>query len=550
MSKPDSTRARRHGRLTARSLSRWAACGLAAALPASLPSAPARAQLAPQMGAPVELGDLRRTFERAYGPVAVQPGQPAWTFTPGIDIDFTATDNSRALGIATGRQNRSEAVMTITPSLAIQGMSQRLTGSLYYAPQLRQYLQESRQSGIGQNLNASARATIFEDLLFLNASAYATEYSRAGGLGQRTGGTLSRQDRVQTTSVSIGPQLRHAFGDYGVAELGYTFTHLTQNGQALRTASPFAPAINPGATTTGTLQAGFTSGQEFGRINFGFNFQRIDYDGPGVLKGARRQSETLDLGYAATRTVTLLGQIGHQDIRYGGLRPVRINDVLWSVGLRWNPSPDTTMTARYGYRDGGDSFSFDGTTAPTARTRVTATFSEAMVSAADELQYTLGRTQAVGTAIVIDQATGMPVLVNNNFAGAQGGVSRVRRISVSGVLLQDVDTISLTFNRDERFTVSADVPGALPNTVYSSTTLSWQRELGPGLRGNTQITYGERSAARFGSQELITVSAGLNWALSETLSTRASYTYTHSGSRQPGFGYDASLVSVGLRKTF
>src|SRR5690349_14868289 len=111
MSKADSTRWRRHGRLNAAPpvprLGRWALLGLAAALPASGPLGAAHAQLAPQMGAPVELGDLRRTFERAYGPVGVQAGQPAWTFTPGIDVEVTATNNSRGLGLlgtGTGRK--------------------------------------------------------------------------------------------------------------------------------------------------------------------------------------------------------------------------------------------------------------------------------------------------------------------------------------------------------------------------------------------------------------------------------------------------------------
>jgi hypothetical protein len=70
------------------------------------------------------------------------------------------------------------------------------------------------------------------------------------------------------------------------------------------------------------------------------------------------------------------------------------------------------------------------------------------------------------------------------------------------------------------------------------------------VRGNAQFTYGERSAAGFGSQASTTFSAGLTWTLSETLSTRASYTYTRASSNQPGLGYEASLLSVGLHKTF
>ena len=540
------------GRARRRSPGRWTAAGLLAVLATLEPLGQARAQLLPQAATAVELGDLRQAFERAYGPVGPAPGQTSWSVTPAIDLDIRATDNARGLGFATGTQNgKSEMVATVTPSLLVQGTSQRLTGTLSYSPQLRYFMRERRQSPIGQNLNASARATIFEDLLFFNASAYANESSRAGGLGQGTGANLARQDRVQTTSVSFGPELRHAFGDYGVAALAYTFSVQSRSGQALRSNTPFAPAVTPGDTSTNSVTASFTSGQEFGRINFGLNFQRLDYDGPGVLRGASRQSEILDLGYAATRTVTLLGEIGHQDIRYGGVRPIRIDGVLWSLGFRWNPDPDTSLTLRYGHRDGGDNFRFEGVMAPTGRTRISASYSEAIASMADELLASLNRSQVAGPSVVVDTATGMPVLVNNNFSGAQGGLSRTRRATLSAVLLQDIDTFTLTFNRDERTTLSADAPGAIPGSTFYNGTLSWQRDLAPGLRGNAQGSYGQRSARGAAvNQEIVTLSAGVTWTLSETLSTRASYTYTQSSSNQRGFGYTSNLISLGLRKTF
>jgi len=516
---------------------------------AALQGGAALAQLAPQMGAPVQLGDLRQAFQRAYGPADLVPAGRNWTFTPGIDVEVKATNNARALAFGTTRRG-AELVTTITPSLLIQGQSQRLSGSLIYAPTLRSFVRDSRQNSVGQNLNASARATIFEDLLFLNASAYATEYSRAGGLGQSNNGSLSRQDRVQTTSYSVRPELRHAFGDFGVASLSHSYSSQRIVGQALRSNSPFTQPVVPGDTVTNTTEASFTSGQEFGRLNFGLTATRILYNGQGALKGAHRFTELLDLGYAITREITALGQVGHQDLKYGGTRSIRINGGIWSVGARWTPDPDTSFTVRYGYRDGGPSFNFDASTAPTARTRISASYSEAMANQAEELQQSLGRTQLSASGITIDPLTGMPVIVANNFAGAQGGLARVRRISVSGVLIQDVDTFSLSLNRDERLVLSADLPGGPPTTAYLTAGLAWQRELNPGLRGNAQINYSTRTAGGFGSQETMTASTGLNWALSETLSTRASYTYTRATSKPVGFGYQASLIAVGLRKTF
>ena len=136
-------------------------------------------------------------------------------------------------------------------------------------------------------------------------------------------------------------------------------------------------------------------------------------------------------------------------------------------------------------------------------------------------------------------------------SGAQGGLSRVRRYSASAVLTGDMDVFTLTVNRDERTTLSGDtVAAAAPSITYTNASAAWQRELGQGVRGNAQVTYGDRKAGGFGSQQTMTFSTGVNWALSETLSTRVSYTFTRATSNQRGFGYQANLLSLGVRKTF
>lgn len=526
---------------------------LAVALLATIPATPAMAQLAPQMGAPVELGDLRRTFQRAYGPAEEVPlGERAWTITPGIGMEVTATDNSRGLtnAGATGGKKGGEVMVSITPSLLLSGATPRLRATLNFTPRIRYFLNNPRQNGIFPNLNATGRATVFQDLFFLNASASIAEYSRAGGLGGAAAGRLGQQDRVQTTTYSVTPELRHSFGDWGSVRATHAYSLTNQQGQGLRNTSPFAPAVASGDTSTHTTNDSFTSGQEFGRYNFTLATNRTQFNGVGVLKNALRASTTLDMGYALTRTVTLLAQLGHQEIRYGGTNPIRVSGVIWNAGARWTPDPDSTMTLKYGRRDGGDSFNFDGSIAPTARTRLSASYSEAMSSLAEELLTGAQRNTLSPSGITIDPATGMPVIVNNNFAGAQGGAARVRRISVSGVLTQDVDVYTISLNRDERISLSGDVPGARPNSSFVTASLGWQRELGPGVRGNAQLSYSAREAGPRVRQETMTFTSGLNWALTETLSTRASYTYTRATSSIAGFGYAAHLVALGVQKNF
>jgi uncharacterized protein (PEP-CTERM system associated) len=504
--------------------------------------------LQPQVGAPVELGDLRRTFERAY---ERQPRltDRAWTITPAIDVEVSATDNVAGLGVnATG----GDVFTNITPSIGIQGETARFRGNLFYAPSLRAYAVHANQNNVAQNLAANGTATIFEDLLYLNASAFATDTSYRGGLGPGATTGIGTSDRVQTVNLSIGPQLTHRFADYGRLDAGYTFSYLNQYGQGTVQPTPFTTAFNQGVTTTNTGYVKFTSGEEFGRFFFSPVVSATVFDGTGVLDGAYRYAQILSLGYAITRTFTALGDIGHQNIYYAGTTPYRYDGITWAVGGRWAPDPDTVITFTYGSRDGGTNYFFNGTTAPTARTRLTARFSEGVSSGAEEIQNAVLAADFDAYGIPVDRSTGAPLAITNNFSGVSGDVARVSNFSVSGALLRDLDSFSISLQYQYRDVLSSNTVGGPGNSAYVNTSLGYQRELGPGLRGNASVSYGTRDGNGRGgaTQQTFSVSAGVNYQLSETLSTRAIYTYSTSTSNQPGYGYDMNLFTLGLRKSF
>lgn len=522
---------------------------LALALAATAAAGPALAQgLQPQVGAPVELGDLRRTFERIYDrqpPIT----ERAWTITPSIDVEVSATDNVAGIGLnGTG----GDVYTNIRPGIGIQGETARFRGNLYYAPSLRAYAVHANQNNVAQNLAANGTATIFEDLLFLNASAFATDTSYRGGLGPGAANGIGTGDRVQTVNLSIGPQLTHRFGDYGKLDAGYTFSYLNQYGQGTVQPTPFTTPFNQGVTTTNTGFVKFTSGEEFGRFFFSPVVSGTVFDGTGVLDGAYRYAQILSLGYAVTRTFTVLGDIGHQNIYYSGTTPYRFDGITWALGGRWAPDPDTVITFTYGERDGGTNYFFSGSTAPTPRTRLTARYSEGVSSGAEEIQNAVLSADFDAYGIPVDRSTGAPLAITNNFSGVSGDVARVSNFSVSGALLRDLDTFSLGLQYQYRNVLSSNSIGGPGNSAYLNATLGYQRELGPALRGNASFSYGTRDGNGRGgaTQQTFTVSAGLYYTLSETLSTRAVYTYSTSTSNQPGYGYDMNLFTLGLHKAF
>ena len=113
---------------------------LAAVAWAPLAAAQDVTQLQPA-GADVRLGNLRNQFDRAFQPAGTRTAAPGWTTYSSLGIDGAYMDGTRNLTGA-GRDGAS-IYTTITPSFGIQGDSQRLSGSLFYAPQLQQYLSPS-----------------------------------------------------------------------------------------------------------------------------------------------------------------------------------------------------------------------------------------------------------------------------------------------------------------------------------------------------------------------------------------------------------------------
>jgi hypothetical protein len=115
-----------------------------------------------------------------------------------------------------------------------------------------------------------------------------------------------------------------------------------------RTATIQRGSVNPTVSATGTLSAVKTiqvGTQVSGQVAAIY----VDYN-QHVRKG--QLLATIDAAYAITRRISALGTIGYEEIRFSGLPPTRISDVVWATGVRLTPSPDTIITATYGHQNG------------------------------------------------------------------------------------------------------------------------------------------------------------------------------------------------------
>ena len=550
----------------------------------------------------VRTGDLRRQLQ-AYEPnQPARSTQPNWIISPSFGVDLGVTDNA----LATERDRRSDFFTLISPSLSVSGETSRVQVNASYSPQAAIYARTGSQTRVDQFGNGAALISVVPGALFLDLRGAITQQSRTGGLGGYNNGNggdtaLNRNDAVQSITVSITPYAEHRFGSWGTGRVGYSFLRTlqdtnnqtnynqfvsqTQLQQAFNTSGNnqgfgnqgFGNQGITGNLTTQRERASFITGENLGRFNVLTAAEAVQYNGAGAYHNAHRNQLTLDGGYAVSRTVTLIAGTGYQDIRFTGTPGYRVSEPIWSVGVRLTPNPDSSITIGYGRKDGANSLFLDATTAPTARTRLYARYSEGLSTDAESQQDLLQSTTIGSTGLLTDSVTGAPVSSSDAQFGTQNGLYRLRRFSISGSLLLNRDSFSVSVSNEDRSNLSAVAfgPGAngqlLPVLPAGSSsngtfgTVSWQHELTPVMTFSASASYGLTEYSNLGlgggngggnQQTSLSGLAALSYQFTRTLSGSARYLYIERNSNQPQtlFGSQGNLVQntllVGLRKSF
>ena len=545
--------------------------------------------LLPSLGGDyARVGDLRPALQSYFNDAAPSPpGTPAWLFYPSLGVDVGATDNA----LRTESPKRGDLFTVISPSIFITGDTARLRVNLSYTPVATIYASQSSQTQVSHFFNGQALAAIVPNAVFVDLRGSVGVTSLTGyGNSSASDPTYNRQNSVQTISFSVTPYAEHRFAGWGTARVGYSFLRTLQDQQdqqnqnfgLLNNVNTNTALLGtPGYGTVGNLstqreRASFVTGENFGRWNDIVVVQATQYSGGGSYRGAYRNEISNELGYALTRQITLLGGLGYQDIRYAGAPPIQISEPTWNAGFRYTLNPDSSVTVLYGRRDGITSVSLDGQYAPTARTRVFLRYSTGLTSDIEDAQNVLSTTSVGPTGLLTDTATGAPVGGYSGF-GVQNGIFKVRRLSATGLLLQNRDSYTVSVTNEDRTSQTA-TPTLFNNQVVPagtssnslSVTGSWQHDLAPDMSTLASASYAVTNNTQQylglgnGSQRTVQLSAALSKQFTETLSGTVRYTFTdQSGGSGNNFqavssngllfnrgSYTENLLLVGLRKRF
>jgi uncharacterized protein (PEP-CTERM system associated) len=501
------------------------------------------------------------------GQPRVSTGLP-WTFGGDVDLEVGATDSPGGAG------GGWQLYTLLAPDFYLNGSTRRLTASVYYSPRLSYYPSSSSQTLLSNTFNGSATYEVIPDYLFFNLRGIGGVSSRFGSTSLASNSFFSTNDAVQTTSFSASPYINHTFDGWGTLTAGYTYSRTYQNGYgSVPPVSGLAPnaAATAGFGTTGNLAtnsefATITSGENLGRIQDSVSVLATQNSGDPIYQGSSTFVASNTASYALYRWLTVLGSIGYEEYRYPNAG-YSLSEPTWTVGATLTPNADSSLTVQYGRVAGSTTVLFDGTYAPTARTRVYGSYTVGIETGLGARQNLLASTVVGPGGLLLDRVTGAPVLANSALA-SQFTLSRVKTLSVGGALLLDRDSFSVSVYRTEatQLANSINVLGIPTNagTTTDSTygTLGWQHDLNPSTNLYTSVSYGVSNTGVFfgnpgSSQDTFQVYTGLTHTFTETLSGSVSYSHAErfggAISNVPSnFGGTASqnLVLVGLRKNF
>jgi len=534
-----------------------------------------------------DLGSALQTYlpSGTAGTVAPRTIGPNWQVSPSLGVDLGLTDN--ALRVNSSR--RADVFTLLTPSIQASADTARIQANASYTPAISIYASNSSRSRVDQFGQAGALVALVPEAVFLDLRGSVSESSLFGGFGTADGRGYNNNNQVTTVAISATPYVQHRFGGYGTGIASYSIAQTFQNQPTgtlvnqgfVNNGVAAGPAFfgSSGNLTTQRERASFTTGENLGRINNLSIISATQYDGSGSYSGAYRNEVSTTTGYALTRNVTALGTIGYQDLHYAGFPPYNVNQGLWSVGGRYAPNPNLSLTLTYGRRDGIQDFAANGFWSPTARTAIYVNYSTGLTSSAEEYQNVLETTSVGPSGLLTDRVTGAPVASGgSSFYGNQNGIFQLRRVSATGLLSYSRDSFTATISNERRTTVTntATNTGAgivPPGTTTTGTfgTVSWGHQFSDRLSGNLTASYGvNNNGAVFGqaagSQTSFTGTAGLGYIFTETLTGRVQYTHTESsGLGVNGFGlngfntfnsgsqsgsYVENALLAGLRKSF
>jgi uncharacterized protein (PEP-CTERM system associated) len=264
----------------------------------------------------------------------------AWEINPQVTVQEVYSDN---IELAPDGAEEDDFVTELTPALALEGRGMRYRVNLDYGLQGLIYANDSGRNDINHLLTGDGQLEVFRDHGFVN---FGVNYSpqNTSDRGVVALDNINDTDRADVLTYSITPNWVHQFGNFAVANVGYTYDDLISNSDAIEDSQAH------------TVTANIHNGSHFSTWRWSLDYLEQHVD-EGFDDTTRFRNVTGRADYFFTPHWAVIGQLGYDDNSFDTLDDDDPTGVLWGVGLKWSPGRQTTFEVIGGDRFYGEAFS-------------------------------------------------------------------------------------------------------------------------------------------------------------------------------------------------
>lgn len=487
-----------------------------------------------------------------------------WVITPRIEDQEVFTDNV----FLEPTNRRSDLVTTLSPGINITGESPRLRGTLDYSPNFYFFALNPSQNIIGHNLYANGTATVAPNLLYFDLHAYAslqpttpglttdvtsltpsTGLSAVGPAAPFVPTAIPKAQLTQVTTVIASPYVQRRFGDYGTGEVRYTFADNSFGGGENLLLTPAASALQSSSDLTHEGTATFITGSFFDRFRTQLLVDTSHTSGGDLPQDQTRAVAATEVPIAYK--ISALTTIGYEDLRFGGIPPVDINDVVWGIGARFAPTPDRNLVVLYGRHEGITSPYAALNYALTPVSRITASYSDSITTFSEDIEQNLLLSNQI-RGQTVDARTLLPLPIHNPLLGVQLALLRIKHANATGYVDLKREHLSLAVDREEDIVLAEPQAGGGVSLRATGINFGWAHDVNPLTTAQLNLGYSLVTLLQEPTvnERLFVAGASVNYMFNRTLTGSAGYTFFKRDADQPLFQLTSNVVFVSLRKTF
>ena len=545
--------------------------------------------------APTDVQDLRHQLQIVNG--LGSTGAGGWKFVPRIDFQELLTDNVREQH----SPRQWDLVSYLSPGFNLLGDLPRLSLNLSYAPTLAIYTQNGDLNALTQQLNAVGLITVVPELAYVDVRAVSGVQNANGGLGGLGGvgastiataqstipslaGSaegLTRDNEVQTSSISISPYLLNRFGDWGIGRLGYSL-NATRSDTLSGFAAPPYPSggINGQTLISNEETAHFVTGDILQQLEDTFDADLLqsqtntDANADTLFGGfpasagssdSRRVVINDQLTYKLSRSFAVFASGGHEDITYSNQNPqsvsavtlgnngIAIHDLTWSLGITWTPDAESKLTLSYGHQNGFNSISANGYYDVTARTLLSVSYGSTLGTQLETVQNQLNLATPSSNGTLVNGQNGGPLFGATNALPVQNGVYRTDTLVIGSQTTLDRDIITLSLLVAQQTSSGATAVSSRSSAKTFGGT--WLHELSPDMTLNAGLSFSIQdqsvtSGVTSGNSTSIVATLGWQYQISDTLTASLRYSLFERQSAVTAFDFVQNILIAGLTKRF